>query len=352
MRRKKIRVSYWIPILIVILLISLIVGTQNSENIDVYTTKGTEATVPSTTTPAAKIDLVERKIDKLNASIGIPSDWTKVIKDGHLTFIHSPSTSSAQIQVTPYSPKFLSANENAVRSELFASNLTLLSFRWLTNSNYMMVYMSGTEEKGVIYIENLTFDKEHAVRVVLTMPSEFYERMFETMQAIATSFKWEKDKPYPEELVMVYNSYGDFEFAYPATWKTGIQNNVYLTQDPNNGTMMSVTVNQSTAVYSEMNQLDYYKWVSGRGYSNLSIQNFQINDSCIYAISMFSTNSGSMILVHYLVATGSYEYILTFEIPYAVYSATIDTVSTLINHLRIYNVPSAEGTQNAERKGD
>ena len=114
---------------------------------------------------------------------------------------------------------------------------------------------------------------------------------------------------------------------------------------------MSVTVNQSTTVYTGMNQLDYYKWVSGRGYSNLNIQNFQISDSCIYAVSMFSTNNGNMILVHYLVATGSYEYILTFEIPYSVYNATVDTVSTLINHLRIYNVPTADGTTSAE-KGD
>lgn len=341
MRKRKIRVNYWVPIIIVIVLISLIVVfTQNNENIDVY--QGTEPTTSTTAPPHSKVELVERQLEGLNASIGVPADWTKVIKDGHLTFIHKGSTASAQIQRLKYSPVYLTANENAVRSELFASNLTLLNFRWLSNSNYMMMYMSGTEKNGIIYIENLTFDKENAIRVVLTLPTEHYDRMFETMQAIANSFKWKKEKPYPENLVMVYNSYGDFEFAYPSTWKTGIQGNVYLAQNPQDGTMMSVTVNASTTTYANMNQLDYYKWLSGKGYANLNIQNFQINTSTIYAVSMFSSSNESMILVHYLVATGAYEYILTFEIPYASYNSELDTISTLINHLKIYNIPTPE----------
>lgn len=336
MRFEKKRVSYWIPLAILIVLISLIlVYCQSQENMNVYQTEPSES-MDLTSTTNNEFDDIELELHQnstLNISYGIPDDWVKVNMNGHETYVHRPSSSSAQIQIMDYSPIYVTATESIVRAELENTGLLFQSFQWTSNSSYTVIYQK--KEPGTVYVEMFSFDKVHAVRLLLSWPTEYYDQMLNKILAIADSFKWEKESPYPENVSLVYHSTAAFEFGYPTGWQTAINGNVYLAQDPESKTLMTMTVNESSTLYNGLSQLDYINWASA-GRSKFALQSFDMDQNTVYSMSTFSTNNTNMVLIHYMYASGKFEYIITFEIPYNVYESKAELVSTLINLLKIY----------------
>lgn len=337
MKFQKKRVSYWVPLAILMVLMSLMmVYCQSQENLNVYTEPDeSQSTDPTEATSVNSIELETHQHDTLKISYGIPEGWQKVTMDGYTTYIHSPSAASVQLQIMDFNPYYITLSEQIMSAELQNAGLTLESFQWNDNTSYTCIYRKGDTQNGTVYVDQVTFDKAHVVRLFLSWPLKYYDRLLNDMLAIADSFDWEKEKPYPENISLVYNSSAKCEFGYPTGWYTKIDGNVYLAQDPETKTLMTVTINPSTVKYDQMSQLDYVNWASS-GRTSFALVEFQKDASTIYATSTYSSSGTSIVLIHYMYASGTYEYMITFEIPMAVYEQEKELVSTLINNLRIY----------------
>ena len=325
------RVSYWVPIIIVMVLISLIVVyTQSNNQMQVY--QG-DTTVPTTspTVPALKVEMEQYSHDTYALTYSVPADWTRVVKDGYETYIHAPSASSFQIQIKPYAPMILTVSAASTQAELQNAGFTMLSFDHLSATDYTVLYQSDT----TTYIEIVSFDKKTILNMVYTMPTEHAARMMETIAVIIDSVQWEREYPYPKDMGLVYSDFGSFEFAYPAQWRVGIQNNTYIAQDQNGGAVMAIMCNESAANYATTTQLDYVNF-AGSGRSNYALQSYQSTSSTIYAVSTYSAGETNMVLVHYMVATGTHEYMVVFEIPYDTYNTYEETVADVLSLLKIY----------------
>lgn len=337
---EKRKVSLWVPIAIVIVLISLIVVYMSSqENMNVY--KGETNPLNTTTSVKTEIDLSINKHELIKLSYGVPKDWTKVIKDGALTYIHTPSTSSFQIRVKEYIPDLLTINQNYVMGQLNANGMSLINFKWNSNSSFLILYQKGMDEKATYYIDSVDFDQNHYVWISYTFPAKYYDRIMPIITAIIDSVKWDKEKPYPQDVSMIYNGNAHVEFSFPTAWTSGIQDNVLFAQDPQTGTSLSYVVNSSTVTYGNITQLDYLNWASA-GRTNFALQTFECTPEKLKAVSTYHANNQSMVLVQYMFATGSFEYIITFDIPQNSYKTQQKLIDTLVTLVRIYPAENKE----------
>lgn len=332
---EKRRVSYWVPIAIVIVLISLIVVyTSSQEQQNVY--QGEETTSP-TESVATDIDLETYKLEQISLSYGVPADWTKVIKDGKLTYIHAASTASFQMEIKDYSPDLTTISESYAMSELNSAGMTLISFQWSDNTTFIVLYSKGMDESDTIYyVDTVTFDQQHYVHTSYSFPERHYERIMPTITAMIDAVKWKKEKPYPSDVTIVYNGAGKAEFSIPSAWQAGIKDNVLYAQDPNTGMAVSYIINESNVTYGNITQLDYMKWASS-GRSNFALQSFNCTVDQIDTVATYYSNNQKMVLVQRMIATGSYEYIISFEITQSTYKNQQDTIDKLLGLVKIYS---------------
>lgn len=335
---EKRRVNYWVPIAIVIVLISLIVVyTSNQQNMNVY--QGDNSTTSATEPTKSDVQLTTNKMDEINLSYGVPADWTKVVQSNSLTYVHAPSTSSFQISIKKYIPDLLTINQDFVMNALNAKGMSLISFQWNSNANFVVLYQKGMDDNAICYIDNIDFDQEHYVHTSYIFPAKYYDRMMPTVSAIIDSVKWNKEKPYPADMGMIYNGAANVEFSYPAAWQSGIKDNVLFSQDPNTGMAVSYVVNPSTVTYKNITQLDYLNWASA-GRTNFALQSFECKDNYIKAVATYHANSQSMVLVQQMIATGEFEYIATFDVPQSAYKSQQKLIDTLIGLIKIYPTES------------
>lgn len=328
------RINYWVPIAIIIVLVSLImVYTESQSNIGVYV--GGDTTTTAVTEDPNAVALIPQVNEAKRYQVGIPEGWTYVNQEGNDTYVHAPSKTSAQVIIQEFDPILLQMNAEK-KQEILGEGYTVEDFEWISNSCYTCIYQSSAEAGGYIFVEIMRFDRNTSANLICSLMEVNYEYVIDSVLAIIKSFDWIPQNAYPSDVYLVYSPYGNYEFAYPAGWNTGVQNGVYLAQDPNTGTMMSVMAVESAATYAGMNKLNYYNWVAGTR-TNFAIQSFESSASSVYAVSTYSAGGTSMVLIHYLVATGKFEYTLTFEIPYSVYNSQVNFISQLINLFRIHS---------------
>lgn len=331
---EKRRVSYWVPIAIVIVLISLIVVyTSSQEQQNVY--QGEETTAPTKET-VADIPLETYSLDQINLSYGIPEGWTKVIKDGILTYIHSASTSSFQLEVKDYNPELLTISADYAMAKLNSNGMSLINFQWSDNTTFVVLYSKGMDDSSATYyVDTVTFDQEHYVHTAYSFPGKYYERIMPTITAMIDAVKWKKEKPYPTNMTMIYNSGAKAEFAVPTSWKSSAKDNVLYAQDPQSGMTVSYIVNESKVTYGNITQLDYMKWASS-GRANFALQTFECSVNKLDAVATYFTNNQKMVLVQRMIATGTYEYIISFEMPQSIYQNQQETISSLLALVKTY----------------
>lgn len=335
MKFAKKKYNFWAIMVAVIVILSLVaVYIQNDSNLTAYTT-GDKIEASTTETTTKKIELEKKMNDEKLYSIGIPSDWKKVIKDGYDTYIHTPSATSVQIQTIKYSPQILLTSAQSINAELMNNNCNLISFEWYNSTTYSCVYEKTNENNPTTHIETTYFDKQTTMRLVFTINSKYYNQMKDTIIAIIDSFKWDKSNPFPEGVSLYYSKYGNFEFGYPTDWKIGSTNNAYVAQDEKSGAIMSIRATESAATYASFNKIDYTKYASN-GRSNFILQSYNANSNIIYAESTYISNNKQMVLVQYLIASGKHEYTITFEVPQQSFQEQADIIQNVINTFRYF----------------
>ena len=98
---------------------------------------------------------------------------------------------------------------------------------------------------------------------------------------------------------------------------------------------MSIKANTSYYTYTDITQFDYIGYAS-QSRSNFALQEFTCDNNIVYAKSTYVTNNTQMSLIQYMMATGEYEYTVTFESPTSQAEANIELYSNLIDCFRIF----------------
>lgn len=322
--------SIWVAIIIVMILVSLVIVYIQNRNkpLDAYTQDNTVgSTVQATTT----VPLDNIKNDKINLSIGLSKDkWTHVTKSGHDAYILENGT-SVEIEITDFNKDELSVNEGTEKTRLSVDGYILKSFNWIDTSSYALAYQNDDYS----YMAYNSYDKKYNLKVTITIPNNQYDSMIDKCVAIFDSIKWKKDKPYPTDMKLYYSKIGNFIYGLPSGWNLSTANNVISAQNSEDGTTISVYLEDSKDTYSKFTKVEYVNLASnGRnGYALLDFQ--KTDDNYIKAKGSYLVDNTEYIVEHYLVANGKYKYTITIDTTSSSYNNK-DYLDKVVDCFKLY----------------
>lgn len=331
----KKKINPWIFVVAAIVLLSFfILYIQSESGLNASTGKTILSPTVPTTEPDYNLTPYSATNDEYKAYI--PSDWIKVTKSGFPTFIHSPSATSCQIKRTDYSPLLLTRTFESMSASLSQNGYVMNSFEWLSSTQSVTTYQKMNDnETSTIFYEITYFDKDTCMTTVYTIESIYYDNMNDIVLAMIDKFKWIPDNPFPVNTVPYFCEVGKFEFVYPSSWSSAQSDNSYLFQDSATNATYAVAYSKSDVTYNGVSKLDYTSFAS-KSRSNFILQSFNSNDNVIFAESSYISNNTEMRMIQYLIATGEYEYTITFETPVSHLETHSKLVSDLISCFRYY----------------
>ena len=261
-------------------------------------------------------------------SISVPEGWTKAIGDGLVYFVHSPSGTSLTISVFSYDPYLLNMTSDMAESVLSESEKTLVSFSWQTNCSYLVTYQETSDNTVTDYIEYVMFDKNYAVSIVGAVRDEYYEEMGSVLLSLLDSFSWNMQDSIPEGYTFLYCEEGNFEYLIPNDWTIGQSDGTIYMQNGSIDCSISISAISSDVVYDGVTEEQYISY-AGSDKTDFAVLSFQSGDNLIYAECSYTLSGETAYWVQYLLASGSYEYTLTFASMESSFSDNAETWLTV-----------------------
>lgn len=294
-----------------------------------------EGTAPEPTTTPIAVSLNTYTLPESGFSVGIPEGWQKVNGNGKISFIHKASASTIEIEESNYNPEIAMTTKESVSTSAIAAGYNFLDFYWIDNSSFVITYTKGTNESLINYIETVHFDRKNIVKVTYIIKGEYYQKLQATIEQSIDSIQWEREDPIPKEFILQYNSFGNFEFGSPIGWTSGITDGAYYAQDTQTGATMVITAVESDFTYEKISQLDYVK-IASRGRSNFALRSYVADEKIIRGTAVYAQNGQQYMMMQYLIASGTYEYSITFECPVSAYEQTQSLYENAIKLFRIF----------------
>lgn len=292
-------------------------------------------TVAPYTVETTMPDMTHYDDEATGISLNVPADWKKIIKDGFTTFIHAQSSTYIQLQSLPYQAGVNNMTEESIRLEIANAGAAFVSFTKDSNCGYTVLYQTKDGETIYDYIEITRVDRQYIVRVVICATHANYQKLEKEIMLSAESITWTPRNPIPDNFLLAYNEFGNFEFAVPITWNRGIEEGEYVARDPETGTEMRVGVMQSNANYAGVNQALYAEY-TGAGKSGFTVRQFSASQNIVYAVSSYIINGISVNRVEYMLATGAFEYTIAFVCPVDYYQNMAPLFETAIQLFRTF----------------
>ena len=202
------------------------------------------ATIEPYSTPDILPDMQVYTDNTIGLTMRTPNGWSKVIKDGNPTFIEPDTAAYIQIIKSNYIPGLNSMTEEVIQSDLAAIGGNFISFTQEGNIGYTILYQ--VYENNVLYncVEVNRIDLYNVVRIVINAPAEVYNQLSNQISAVVDSISWNPPNPIPSDFILVYNTFGNFEFAVPMAWNRAIENGEYVAKDTVSGAEMHVSVSE------------------------------------------------------------------------------------------------------------
>lgn len=293
------------------------------------------ATIEPYSTPDILPDMQVYTDNTIGLAMRTPNGWSKVIKDGNPTFIEPDTAAYIQIIKSNYIPGLNSMTEEVIQSDLAAIGGNFISFTQEGNIGYTILYQ--VYENNVLYncVEVNRIDLYNVVRIVINAPAEVYNQLSNQISAVVDSISWNPPNPIPSDFILVYNTFGNFEFAVPMAWNRAIENGEYVAKDTVSGAEMHVSVSESNATYENVNQGNMAEYLAG-GKEGFAIKQFTANNNLIYCVSSYMVNGFQVYRVDYLLATGYYEYAMCFICPADLFQSISPMFDTAFSLFRTF----------------
>ncbi len=306
----------------IVIAIIITVSQMNNQTLPGYVENSGSMIVSTVAPYVAETTVPDMQLitdNSVGLAMYVPQQWTKVIKNGNTMFVHPDTSACVEIVKSAYYPQVLNTSTESVQSELAAVGGNFISFQPDGNYGYTLLYQ--TYENDILYnfIEITRVDLQNVVRIIISCPYDAYKSQEKEIDYMASNVSWNPMNPIPSDYILAYNEFGNFEFAVPAAWSRGIENNEYVARDNNyTGAEMHVSVSESNALYTNINQALFAEYLSA-GKEGFSIKQFTCSDNVIYCVSTYTVNSFPVYRVEYLLATGAYEYGIAFICPTSYY---------------------------------
>ena len=266
--------------------------------------------------------------------VDIPTEWSKVVQNGQDTFIHRDSRASVQLQVGEYFPLINNMDADSFSESLYQNGSTLVSFNRESTSSYVLVYTDGS----YYYTEYSHWNVNKVITLYCTVPAEYYEGMKSTHEVINNSFRWlDTSLCIPEDYALRYYEFGCFEVALPLAdgWTYGETEDTLAILNSSIGAMFSVKVIKTNENLADISQVTYGQYMA-QSYSNFIMQNFSNDGATLYMTATYINGNTTMYLVQYIITTGEFEYIISYEIPAELMNEYMDVYNTLISYFAIF----------------
>lgn len=337
---------FW-PLFAIGIMLTLFLGTAlNRDTLNVYTGTGQtpQYTVEGTTEGSADVPSFLYENSEVSARLRIPEGWQHVVKDGYDTFVHSASASSVQVQVLEYYPMVNNATYEQMADACAGMGYQISGFSYVSDSSYCLTYQSQGLSGVTDYIEDVYWDRSHVVKVVITVNDSNYARLEKEIASCRESFLWDCEDPLPEGCCLIYQAYGDFEYAVPDTWVTGSTDEAFYAYDEGMDAVMTVNVLEDPSPLSGISEIDYSDFLAN-GKSNFALTRFENNGDSIYGEATYSGANGQRGLMQYYAANGAYHYIVTYEFPTDLGAALAPACGEVLAATRIFMEPIVQETE-------
>lgn len=311
---RRILGKFWILIVIGIMLTIFLTIATSKKELDVYTKENATYTQESESEEKEDIKTVQYQNKDISFTMAVPEDWNYVLKDGYDTYVHNASASSVQIQVLNYYPRVNVADQTSIASALAGQDIEMTEFSKVSGNCYQTVGQKYGNAGVTDYIQEVIWDRQHVVKVIFTFSDENYEKLKDTIMYCLDSISWQYEDPIGEKYFLQYQEAGDFEYAIPTGWITGTADTGTYAYEESTGAMLTVNVIEDASSINEISELEYSEFLSN-GRSGFVLTKFEQSDEHIYGEATYSADTGSISVIQYYTANGTYHYILTYEFP-------------------------------------
>lgn len=318
--------------LIVLIILMTIVVTKCSQSTPLPAYGGDGEATPSPAPTAAPFNSQDYIDEELEFYIKVPAEWQYVVKSGMPTFIHKESASSVQIQVSDYRPNILYVTDETLTNEITAAGGTMLEYLKISDTQYVVRYSIN----GMVYTEETMFDRLSIIRVVYTVSEQNMVYLGEAVNSSLLSIVWNAQSPFPSGFKVMYNEFGNFEYAVPINWYYGVVDDAFFAQSPDTGATMSLSVAQVETNYGSVTQGGYISYIE-QGYSGYILNSFASDSHMIYTVGSYSVGTQRNMLIQYLVSKNGFEYTITFTCPYDKYNDEAQLYTDTINIFRFFD---------------
>lgn len=269
---------------------------------------------------------------ELQYRLEIPKDWTYVLKNGYDTYIHSPSSTSVQIQVDKYNPIINNLTNESLSNEVMNLGGKIISAKDITTSSRLIIYSIENNNTLFYHIKYYTWDKANTICLYSVVKSEYYENMKGVIDYIVDSFNWNGDK-IPDDMYMKYISDINFEFAVPVEWELGSDGNTIILSNSSIGASAIISISDNKSFLDKITQLDYTKvYTVGQQFM---LQSFKTEKCNTFVTATFNNNNISYVRIHRIIANGKHQVSIALDMPYEIYNDdNYEYANTLLNLAR------------------
>lgn len=336
---KNLKIIGAFVVVCIVIAIIITVSQLNNQTLPGYV-EDTEKVIVSTVAPyTPEEDVPDMQLitdTSVGLALSVPQGWTKVIKNGNTMFVDQDTSAYVEITKSAYIPQILNTSSESIQTELAGIGANFISFQPDGNYGYTLLYQTYENETLYNFIEIMRVDLQNVVRVVICSPNDAYRALEKEINYVASSVSWNPYNPIPADYILAYNEFGNFEFAVPAAWSRGIEDNEYVARDKNyTGAEMHVSVSESSSLYTGVNQAIFAEYLSA-GKEGFSIKQFTCTDNLIYCVSTYTVNGFQVYRVEYLLATGAFEYGICFICPAEYYNSIFPTFDTAFSLFRTF----------------
>ena len=276
-------------------------------------------TVAPYTAPEVNLPMQEVVDEDIGLRMQAPEKWVRIIKDGCVTYIDQATATYMQIQKLDYTPNQYSITEAEIQSDLASEGLGFVSFSRDSYCGYTVMYQQYVNDMLYDLIEIVRMDRQRTVKIQICALDGNYKSLEKEIALTAGSVVWNPKDPIPEDFLLAYSEFGHFEFAVPISWERGLENGEYVARDTFTGAEMHVTAYASDSMYTDITAETYASYLSP-GKPDLQVLEFSCSPNILYAVSGYTAGDVPVYRVEYMLATGNYEYNLSFICPVSEYS--------------------------------
>ena len=259
-----------------------------------------------------------------------PAAWTQTQKGTNPMFLDSDGT-YLLLQKSAYRPQINAVTEASVSNELAASNFIPLYYERLSSSSFLLSYCTDS----IITWEYVIWDRELEYRLIFSTGKEQTAAVKALISHVFDSFHWEQTLPIQEDY-LVYHSFGNFEFAVPVEWTSGMSSEAFSATHMETGAVYSVTVSETSLTsLQRISQLQYVQ-EAAKSRSNLYIKSYGAGASQITAESVYSLDGAQMIFYHAMSLYNGYLYEFMLDVPTSSGSADYQLVMECLKYFRTF----------------